>query len=127
MSVDNKIENLLPKSQRGLTADFGIEIEIEGTNLKEDTSLIWRREEDGSLRGGREYVLNKPVSEDNLRFRLEHLNNLLKTNKSTIRDSDRTGIHIHLNMQQSTFYELLMMSCCYYIIEEALVDLCARS
>lgn len=85
MSVDNKIENLLPKSQRGLTADFGIEIEIEGTNLKEDTSLIWRREEDGSLRGGREYVLNKPVSEDNLRFRLEHLNNLLKTNKSTIR------------------------------------------
>lgn len=106
-------------------ADIGVEIEVERfINPDKILSTFWRTEGDGSLQNGIEFVLKNPVSAGKLDQRLTALEKYLGTNFTP---SDRTGIHIHLNVQTLTPKELVVFLCLYYIFEELIVDTCGEN
>ena len=107
--------------------DIGVEIEVEGTNLP--TKLLkWNSEYDGSLRGeSREYVLKKPMSILEVKRALDGLHKTYNKCGSVVFDSARTGVHVHLNVQQLDFTQLFTLICVYLIVEEPLTGFCGAS
>ena len=106
--------------------EVGIEIEIEGKNIRFDKEIgYWNQTHDGSLRGESiEYVLKQPCNREQVAKRLGYLENLLKQNKAKIIPSDRTGVHVHVNCQEDSFNTVMNMICLYLILEHALVRYC---
>lgn len=93
----------------------GIEIEIEGTNLPyPEKTPYWRAHEDGSLRGGLEYVSQGPLPCTDVKtkaLKLLYKNIYDKANVSG--DQSRCGIHAHINMQNleiSRVYTAIVVS-----------------
>lgn len=114
-------------NKESINADFGIEIEIEGVHLErlyEICGTKWRLENDGSLRNGVEMVLKKPIKFDKMDSLLLKLERDMGEKGIRIAESDRTGIHLHLNVGDLTPLELVKFLCCYYIIEEAIIQTC---
>lgn len=107
--------------------DLGIEIEVEGANLPAPPAY-WRREEDGSLRGGEnaEYVFRKPLTLEQAHSALMQLGEAYKANNSRIDDSVRAGIHVHVNVQDLSLIELFNFITVYVVLEEILVDHCGE-
>lgn len=110
--------------QKGL---FGVEIEVEGTNLP-DRIEGWSTTEDGSLRGDEsyEYVMPKPLDLKGVRKALNALEVAFETNKSEVFESVRTGVHVHVNAQDFTIKQLFTFSTCYYLLEDLLIRWCGE-
>ena len=108
--------------------DVGIEIEVEGEMLPPSVGL-WRREVDGSLRGNEsaEYVLNKPVSIDLVRRELDILKKAFVDYNSVFNESPRAGVHVHINVCDLTFKQVITMICIYIILEEFFIRYCDKS
>ena len=68
--LDTGLYRFLNKS-KPLPGDVGIEVELEG-DLK-PTEIFWDFKGEGSLRGGGEYVLKKPILLKNLKDALQEL------------------------------------------------------
>lgn len=103
--------------------DAALEIELEGQNLPtKDSSGYWKVVEDGSLKGGLEYVMRVPGNLQYVEDSLDILLNLLK--KSKVNDSYRAGIHCHINCQELTMRQLVNFICCYALVEDYLIDWC---
>lgn len=103
--------------------EIGVEVEVEGNNLPLIQDRFWKTENDGSLRGEAfEYLLKAPIKFsqwDVVKGKLlEHLEN------STVTPSDRTGIHVHYNVQNLSSIELMNTLVIYYILEEYIVSTC---
>lgn len=121
------IELIKTKAVKG---DVGIEIEVEGENLKAVDNAVWRSENDGSLRGhfpqtACEYILTKPIPVKDVTVALEGLREELKD--AIFAFSYRTSVHVHLNVQQLEFKELLSMMYTYYLLEEPLMNFCGKT
>lgn len=111
-------------SDRYTEGVLGVEIEVEGDRLPAEIDG-WRTEHDGSLRGpSAEYVFNSPKSYDGSRKALEVFDNTLKANNSTINDSIRAGIHVHLNVQKLTLLQLITLITAYFTVENVITKLC---
>ena len=101
----------------------GVEIELEGQSNKEVAAHrnngrpFWAEHEDGSLRGGIEYVLAQPTMGNTLREAIHYF----FRNFKTFTESPRTSIHVHLNMLQEneTIEGLKNMVVLYYMFENA--------
>jgi hypothetical protein len=101
----------------------GVEIELEGQSAKEVAAHrnngrpFWAEHEDGSLRGGIEYVLAQPTMGNTLREAIHYF----FRNFKTFTESPRTSIHVHLNMLQEneTLEGLKNMVVLYYMFENA--------
>lgn len=110
--------------------DVGIEIEMELEDeppITQDFKNHWKLEGDGSLKvNGVEFVLKKPVKFSRVPKLLETLRTNLEKNDMEIMDSMRAGVHIHLNMQQSTMKQVMNLLCCYYPMETALTRFCGN-
>jgi len=114
--------------------EVGIEIEVEGVNLPtDDTPAPWVYHVDHSLRapklpGGMtaEYVLSKPIPFDEVAGSLKKLWAKFKTKKSTMVDSNRTSVHVHLNMQNFFLNRLTSFCALYFIVEEILTEWCGE-
>lgn len=112
------------KEQEG---EIGIEIECEGINLFQTPVSYWQTHPDNSLRAVGEhppieYVLRKPLIRNEVPKALDYLSRKLKAAGSTIQDSTRTSVHIHINVQKLTIKEIYQIVCLYIIFEELLIE-----
>lgn len=108
--------------------DVGIEIEME-LQYPHETIVpfknTWRLEEDGSLKfNGVEFVLKKPVKFGYVPKLISDLKAKLDDNNMTILPSIRAGVHVHVNMQESTIGQMYNMLSCYYPMETVLTRFC---
>jgi hypothetical protein len=109
--------------------DIGIEIEMEGDKPfpEGDVSdaINWRAETDGSLRGySKEYVINNPITINQVSSHLNNLRALLKLSGCKIIYSFRAGVHVHINVQELTVNQMATFACLYWCLEKALVKYC---
>jgi hypothetical protein len=108
--------------------EVGIEIEVEGHNLELSDRTYWREEQDGSLRGVNvEYVLRKPLPRDQVLTSLRSLKANWIKNKSKTDDTERAGVHVHVNAQELNIEELGTFICLYYCFETLLMRFCGES
>lgn len=128
---NKKISTWLPAS-RLTDGEIGLEIECEGTNLFNAPISYWTCHQDHSLRAAQdgsppiEYVLKKPLNRKELDKALLYLSTKLKQTGSTIDDSTRTSVHVHLNCQKYTVQEVYKIICMYIIYEELLTEWCGK-
>ncbi len=108
--------------------DVGIEIEVEGKKLpREDvTPPPWVYKIDHSLRGqeNAEYVLHRPIAFDDVEKELNRLWDVFRAKGSTIDESNRTSVHIHLNCQTFHLNRLASLIALYMALEEPLTAFC---
>lgn len=134
-TTGNKIYNLplteaFPQRFRDIpkqSGEVGLEIECEGTSLFDTPIQYWKITQDGSLRTVKdhppvEYVLRKPLPRDDIPKALSYLSSKLKEAGSSVIDSTRTSVHVHLNCQSMTVKQVYMIWCMYAVFEEMLVD-----
>lgn len=102
--------------------DVGLEIEVEGENLLMKAPEGWIVHEENSLRGeSAEYVLRHPVKKDKVEEYLNKLSSALVENKSILKFSNRTSVHVHINVQDLTITQLYNFITLYIILEDLLV------
>lgn len=107
--------------------EVGIEIEVEGENIHPPMNKYWRGEHDGSLRGNcLEYVLRHPVSRDEVNDTLCTLQRLWTENNTVIKESNRAGVHVHINVQEESLNTLGAFICLYYSFESLLMKFCGK-
>lgn len=114
LGLDNPIEG-----------EVGIEVEVEGDNLPRvfEAAVPWEAVRDGSLRGeSMEYVLKKPTTRNKYGLCLDVLRNQLR--ESEIYDSDRCGVHVHINCQELSVDQVISFITTYLCFEEVLVKWC---
>lgn len=125
---DHKETKEIPKSTVNWVMPdqhIGIEIEIEGVrNKSSEIQNHWLAKSDGSLRGGVEYVLARPLSGQNLTDAIEEF----FTSEIALKRSMTSGAHIHLNMRDSasTLQVMQAMTCLISIIEPAVFEMFAE-
>lgn len=107
--------------------EVGLEIECEGTNLFNTPVSYWSCHQDGSLRPHGEhppieYVLRKPLNREEIPKALAYLTAKLKATGSSIDDSPRTSVHVHVNCQKLTLKQVYQFICLYLIFEDLLVS-----
>lgn len=112
---------------RSTTGDIGIEIECEGNKFqKQDLPAWWTYHKDGSLRGkdNAEYVLKRPIKFSEVEFALKDLWDMFKECGTILDESNRTSVHIHLNMQSFHLNRLTAFMALYFSVEELLTEWC---
>lgn len=105
--------------------DIGVELEVEGKLIRPDVkrSFFWKEHDEGSLRGqSTEFVLDKPVPHNMLHQAIEELAT------DTVRckfnaNSERTSVHVHINVQQFTARELYSVMMLFWTFENILVHM----
>lgn len=107
--------------------EVGIEIEVEGSNLPPEIAG-WRRDNDGSLRGeSAEYVLERPIPRESIPEYLQRVTKAYEQYSSEINDTDRAGVHIHVNVQDMQVHQVITYICLYLLFEDMLVRFCGES
>lgn len=112
--------------------DIGIEIEVEGRRIPgcafsaDCLPQAWCYHQDGSLRGDEngEFVLRNPIYFDEVEPALKGLWDCFKKCKTEFDDSNRTSVHVHLNVQQFFPSRLISLMALYIIFEEILTNWC---
>ncbi len=110
---------------------IGVEVEVEGVTETLPSLLpFWTFKEDGSLRNqGIEFV-STPVRGKGLIAALHKVSSLLKDTLPAHDFSERTSIHVHVNVRDMTFEGLINFLLIYLIFESALYktifDVCGR-
>lgn len=110
--------------------EVGIEIEMEGQNIVLVPPDGWNVTADGSLRGAHqavEYVLSRPVKREDVKRMLESLQSQLTKAKAVIEDSERAGVHVHVNCQQMTTNEVINFGLMYLMFEDMMLKFCGES
>lgn len=112
---------------RSIAGDFGIEVEVEGSNLynTRGEDAYWNAKQDGSLRDGIEYVLHAPLSLDKTKEAILSLVDSLKNSKLIF--SFRTSIHVHVNVLEMSRDNLLSFLYLSHLLEDALVKYSGES
>lgn len=112
--------------------EVGIEIEVEGKNLpgysKEMPPPPWLYKPDGSLRGDEqgEYVLNKPIQFKEVSQSLTKLWDCFEHNETKFDKSNRTSVHIHLNVQKWHLNRLAAFAALHFVLEDVLTEWCGE-
>lgn len=104
---------------------IGIEVEMEGVRLPRMVQG-WRVEGDGSLRGqeSAEYVFPEPLDFKEAEVNLKRLNLALLRNKSEVADTGYAGIHVHVNVSDMDYHQLIRYAVYYYVLEPLLLEWC---
>lgn len=115
---------------RPTEGEWGVEIEVEGSDLPQQfRGREWRVEHDGSLKAEEafEYVTPKPLSKAGVRASLDVLEAAYVKCGSEVDESVRAGVHVHMNVQQFTAKEVFTFATLYFIMEELLVKYCGEN
>ncbi len=113
--------------------DVGLEVEIEGYHLPTQVGngMTWGVHQDGSLRapkgsggGAYEYVLLRPLAFDKTEKAINDLWAKFKENNTKIVESNRSSVHVHLNVQSFHFTRLTSFMAMYFTLEEILTEWC---
>lgn len=107
------------------TGDIGLEIEVEGS-LKAIADVhaqpkYWTSKQEGSLRGGVEYVLYSPVPMRRLPDALDEIGKVFEKCPKIVR-SIRCSTHMHVNVSDLTIQQIYNVIGYYYLIEDILVN-----
>ena len=117
----------------------GLEIEVEGNGFPksydeddegcDDSELIptqWRYTHDGSLRGfdNAEYVLTRPLEFEDVPKAIDDLWVMFKNYGSKLDESNRTSVHVHLNVQDFRLNRLCAFAGLWFCVEDLLVRWC---
>lgn len=96
---------------------FGIEVEIERVAVNIEVPLFyWNTTTDGSLRNnGFEFVSN-PLRAEQIPGAIDNLNKHL-THKDF---SERTSVHVHMNVRDLTIHEIFCLTTIYLVMERIL-------
>lgn len=104
---------------------FGVEIEAEGPGLRDVESRGFRLENDGSLGdGGVEFVQRVPATASATDSVIRKLVKNIRDSGAQPRLNPRSGVHIHINMQDYSVLQAFTFLTAYYVLEDALVALC---
>lgn len=107
--------------------EFGIELEIEGTNLP-DNARGWVVKPETSLRGeAYEYVIAGAVPFEGIKPRMNFLHEMFKARKSEVKPSERCSTHIHLNMQRKSFRTYFGFVILFTMLEPLILKLCGEA
>lgn len=118
--------------------EIGIEIEVEGNKFpksghyghnENDYQLIpsqWKFTHDGSLRGddNAEYVLANPIMFNEVDKAVTDLWQMFSDYGSVLAESNRTSVHVHLNVQNFHINRLCAFVSMYFVVEELLTSWC---
>jgi hypothetical protein len=125
------LKDILGK-KKFLKSDVGIEIEAEGEGMRIVDTAIWRTESDGSLRpkGGfpnlcAEFVLTQPIPVATVKPALQQLKEELAG--AVFKFSSRCSVHIHVNVLNLEYQQMLAMIYAYYLLEEPFMTYCGKS
>lgn len=120
---DKKVSYLFRDYYKKSEGDIGIEIEVEGENLLTAIPKYWICHKENSLRGeSMEYVFSEPYPLAIVRKALEFLDGALKANDSKLKFSNRTSVHVHVNVQDLTMLQAYNFAVLYLIFENILVN-----
>lgn len=106
---------------------YGVEIEVEGTNLPTNVDpSIWRIEMDGSLKAAEayEYVTPAPLSLKGVKASLDYLSAQYSKKRTVVDESIRAGVHVHMNVQDWNIKQVVTFATIYYILEDILMNYC---
>lgn len=123
------------------TGNIGLEIEVEGnkfpkygtgqysnyTNVQSDyLPAEWSFHHDGSLRGddNAEYVLKRPLEFDKVPGAVSKLWDMFDGYGTLLDDSNRTSVHVHLNVQSFHLNRLCSFVGMYFAVEDLLTQWC---
>lgn len=123
--------------------EVGLEIEIEGKKLPIPQGMQgshqpvpipgneeWSYVDDGSLRGfenggmDAEYVLTNPVMFSAVPAALDSLWAMFRKKGAELDESNRTSIHVHLNVQKFHLNRLASIIGLYFALEDVLAEFC---
>lgn len=123
-----------------VTGKVGLEVEVEGNgfpktyeDLDEDccdgSEFIpyqWRYTHDGSLRGidNAEYVLQKPLEFHEVGPAVDALWQMFADYGSKLDESNRTSVHVHLNVQDFRLNRLCAFAGLWFCVEDLLTKWC---
>lgn len=96
---------------------IGIEIEVENCTDFPYLSNYWKVDSDGSLRNHGVEFISQPLRTKQIPYAIEYLKDLLYLNNNPD-FSDRTSIHIHLNVRDFTIERLKTFLLLYCIFEK---------
>lgn len=104
----------------------GIEIEVEGKKIPKEPPPPWTFHVDHSLRGAEngEYVLAAPIPFEEVDKSVDGLWDLFRKKGTTLDESNRTSVHVHLNVQSFHLNRLTSLMGLYFTLEEALTEWC---
>lgn len=114
-------------NRKGVKGEVGIEIEVEGNKFKKDNlPAPWSYHHDGSLRGhdNAEYVLRSPVMFKDVPKAIETLWGMFEEYGSVLDVSNRTSVHVHLNVQKFHLNRLTCFISLFLSVEELLTQWC---
>jgi hypothetical protein len=105
----------------------GIEVELEGFNSDQPKVRGWNTIPDGSLRdGGLEFVFNGPVGGVTAMSRLTALGEALEPYQDTIKCSERTSLHVHVDVRDLELDQVWSMLLLYGLVEPYLFTVCGE-
>lgn len=122
-----------PKRQKQVKGKVvGVEIEVEGNKFFKDNDYAplrgskWKYVHDGSLRGNdnAEYVFKKPLSLDDANKAVDSLWEMFEKFGSVLDESNRTSVHVHLNVQDWHANRFCAFVSMYMIVEDILTHWC---
>lgn len=124
--VDQPLFALLGKKE--VVGDVGMEIEVEGRRLPRTVPVPWTAHRDGSLRGAEnmEYVFAKPVAFDKVNGAVDKLFKLFADSDTQLDDSNRTSVHVHLNITPFYMNRLASLMALWFIFEDPLTHWCGE-
>lgn len=108
---------------------IGIEVETEAKRNRDYPAAsgiptMWSMKTDGSLRGGYEFVVRRPIKIDDVDNRV---NSLMEYLGDCITDTSmRTSTHVHISVLNSTPIHLVNQYVLYHLVEEALFEVCGE-
>lgn len=112
-------------------AHFGVEVEVEGCGLPSRVNGFSVVQE-GSLRpvngeDGKEYVFKQPSPIDTTCELIYKLNSVLHKEGSFPEFSNRTSVHVHVNVTDMTVEQWFNFLFLWVLFEEAMLDYCGES
>lgn len=123
----NTILNLIPRLIP-TEGDYAVEIEAEGRHLPQEIDG-WVRHNDASLKAGQEtaeYVMNGPKSLEGVKKALKKVEDTYIAMGTKVLDSQTSGVHVHINVQQFTPKQMFTFIVTYFVLEELLLKFCGE-
>lgn len=133
--LNSPISLIAPMNVNPKTGDlFGVELECEGRNVAWDDSAEiinhWSPERDGSLRNNHgqacEWVFQGPATYQKAQERVNVLFDYFTKRKAKLVLSNRTSTHVHFNMGDKNFYQLINLFILFTILEGLLDRYCGE-
>lgn len=113
-----EVNKFLPRKMVDQTCYVGVEVEVEKIAIGHPHMLGWNVVPDGSLRNNGAEFVSLPIRGQNIHYLLHGLLTTLK--KEGAEFTERTSIHVHMNVRRLTVEQLVTLLIVYFVVEQSL-------